>query len=129
VAPSIGVNKDQFFVELDALGEAEVRARLASLAFSDFNEKGRYAREWLTRKDQQREAESARRNEEFQASQAATASRAADAAERAASEAKRASDAAERQAEAAERAVTMAKIANTIAVIALIVAAISLLRP
>lgn len=118
---SIGVNKEEFLKELEALGVEEVRARLASKLYTDLNEKGLFAREWLVRKDQRREAESSRRNVAFQAEQALTASRAADAAERAA-------EAAERQATTAERATRIAMAALIVAIISGIFSLVALFR-
>src|SRR5947199_5072066 len=90
--------------ELETVGEAEVKIRLASKFYSDLNMKGAIAREWLQRRELARAAE-----------QAADASRAAEAALRAADAAERSADAAERQASSADRA-------SRIAIAALVVA-------
>jgi hypothetical protein len=68
---SIGsVNKEKFFAELEALGENEVRGRLAARTYTDLNEKARFAREWLACKDQLRDAELERRKDALHSEQA-----------------------------------------------------------
>jgi ribosomal protein L9 len=55
--------KEQFWAELERLGEDEVRVKLATKIYSDVNERGGLAREWLLRKDQARQSERLSRNE------------------------------------------------------------------
>jgi hypothetical protein len=43
--------KEQFWAELDNHGEDEVRVKLATKIYTDLNEKGALAREWLHRKE------------------------------------------------------------------------------
>jgi hypothetical protein len=46
--------KEQFWSELEAVGEDEVRTRLAAKIYGEANHKAPLAREWLRRKDQER---------------------------------------------------------------------------
>jgi hypothetical protein len=111
--------KETLWAELEALGEDEVRVRLATKFYTDVNERGGLAREWLQRRELARAAESERRKDAFQAEQAATASRALEAASRAA-------DAADRQARTAEKAARTAIAALVVAIIAIIVSLFAL---
>jgi len=45
------LTKEEFWAELDALGETEVRVRLQNKTYTDLNEKGSFAREWLLRRE------------------------------------------------------------------------------
>jgi hypothetical protein len=57
VPPKTTWTKDEFFAELDEAGEDEVRVRLATKIYTDVNEKGALAREWLQRRELSRTAE------------------------------------------------------------------------
>jgi uncharacterized protein (DUF3084 family) len=98
---------EQFFEQLDALGEDKVRVRVASGAYSTTNKKLQLAIEWLRSKDQSRDLE-------LESERTAIAKRAAEAATRAA-------DAAAEQSRLARTANTRATIALAIAVISAIV--------
>jgi hypothetical protein len=111
--PSIGVSREEFLAELEALGETEVRIRLINKTYTDINEKAAFAREWVHRKELARTAVAETRNEALTSAQLDAALRASAAAERAA-------DAAERSARAAEKPNTRATIANIIASVALV---------
>ena len=113
--------KEQFWKELDDVGEDEVRVRLATRYYTDLNERGGLAREWIQRKDLSRAAESERARDAFQAEQALAASRAVKAADRAA-------DAAERQANTAERATRIAIAALIVAIVAAILSLVAMTR-
>jgi hypothetical protein len=43
--------KEQFWSELDKIGESEVRLRLATKQYSDANERGPLAQEWLRQRE------------------------------------------------------------------------------
>src|ERR1700730_18256241 len=103
--------QEQFWRELEKLGEDEVRIRLSHKFYSDANDEG-LAREWLQRKELARAAELEHRRGEREAAQVEAAARAFAAAERAA-------DAAERSARASEKPNRMAAIAIMIAATAL----------
>ena len=45
------LTKEEFWAELDTLDETEVRIRLQNKVYSDINERGAFAREWLLRRD------------------------------------------------------------------------------
>ena len=45
------LTKKEFWAELDALGETEVRIRLQNKIYTDLNEKGSFAREWILRRE------------------------------------------------------------------------------
>ena len=98
--------------EFEAIGETEVKIRLANKFYSDLNQKGALAREWLLRR------ELARAEEHTMAAARASvaATRAAAAADRAALASERSAEAAERQASTTERA-TRAAIGALIATI------------
>jgi hypothetical protein len=108
----------QFWTELEQLGEKEVRVRLANKSYFDSGREG-LAREWLQQKEIARAAELERRRAEREAAQVEVSARALAAA-------KAAADAAERSARAAEKPNTRAVIAIMIAATALIVSMLSL---
>lgn len=101
--------------EFETIGEDEVKIRLASKFYSDLNERGSLAREWLLRKELARAAE-----------QSSAALRASEAATRAAAAADRSADAAERQASTAEKATRIAIAALSVAIIAAIISLFAL---
>jgi hypothetical protein len=45
------LTKQEFWAELEAIGETEVRVRLQNKIYSDLNEKGSFAREWILRRE------------------------------------------------------------------------------
>jgi hypothetical protein len=61
--------KEQFWAELEKLGPDEVRVRLATKYYSDVNERGLLAREWLHRLDLAAEAEVERKRDSSSAEQ------------------------------------------------------------
>jgi hypothetical protein len=95
---------EQFWAELEGLGEQEVRIRLAKQVFGTVGDKKAVVEEWLRHKERSREAASNAEQTEI---------------------ARSAKDAAWAAAEAARDAATQAKTANTRATIALVIAAIS----
>ena len=70
--------QEEFWSELEQLGENGVRIRLANKLYSDVNE--RLAREWLQQKELARAAELERRRGEREAAQLEAAARASAAA-------------------------------------------------
>ena len=104
------IDPDQFFAELEELGEDEARKRLASERIYG-GDKRPLVVEWLRQKDQKREDSSSREQIAIAREAAAAARDSADAARDAADEAK-----------AANR---LAKQANTIAKIAIAIAAMA----
>ena len=92
---------EEFFADLDDLGEAVVRERLIAGIYGSGNQKKELAQEWLRRREIAREAAA-------ESEKVAIAARAADAASRAAS--------------AAEEQARLARTANTRATIALVIA-------
>lgn len=95
---------DQFWSELDELGEEVVRKRVIAKVYGSGNNKLELAQEWLRRKEQSRDSA-------FKAEQTDIA--------------RSAKDAAWSAAEAAREAAKQAKAANTRATIALVIATIS----
>ncbi|HEY7301598.1 MAG TPA: hypothetical protein VH684_27215 [Xanthobacteraceae bacterium] len=63
VPPKTTWTKEEFWAELDEIGEDEVRVRLATKYYSDVNERGPLAREWLQRRELSRAAEVERSRE------------------------------------------------------------------
>jgi hypothetical protein len=98
----------EFFAKLDAMGEAEVRARLKG---REWGVRERQVHHWLEGREAAKAASGEERDE-----------RAVRAAEDSAAQATRAADAAERSAKAAESADRTAKRSLWIALFALIVA-------
>lgn len=47
----MAIRQDEFWKELEELGEIEVRVRLGTKIYGDLNEKGALAREWLHRRE------------------------------------------------------------------------------
>jgi hypothetical protein len=116
-----------FLVELEALGEDEVRFRLHAGAYSNVAEQMQFAKDWLHRKERDRARIS-------NAEAVSAASRAATAAERAAEAAAEQSlssaelaRASAQQARIANDALTIARIAAAVSAIALIVSILGLL--
>jgi len=107
--------KEEFWAELDEVGETEVRVRLATKIYGDINNKGSLAREWLMRKDQARESARELRNEASRVEQIDIA--------------RSAKDAAWAAARAAEKANTRATIALIIATISTIIAIVGFILP
>lgn len=109
------LTKEEFWTELEALGEDEVHTRVHTKIYSEANNKLPLAKEWLRLKEKNRQGAKDAANLE---------------AARSASEAaKRAAAAAESQADTARRALKTAKIATGIAAAAMIIAAISIFVP
>lgn len=104
------LNRDQFWAELDELGEDEVRGRFASERVYDSGKRP-LVQEWLRRKDQERKDALNREQIEIARDAAASARDAADSARAAANE--------------AQAANKIAKIAIAIAAIAAIIAIVS----
>ena len=105
----------QFWAELDALGEETVRERVVVGAYGSGHNKKELAQEWLRRKDQARALS-------LELDRMGIASKAAQAAIQAADAASRAAEAAEEQGRLARSASTRATLAVVIAVIAAIIA-------
>ena len=104
---------EQFYMELEELGEGKVRERLAAKIYSSVNHKKELAEEWLRRIEKACQ-------DELEKDKLAVARAAA-------SEASRASSAAERAASAAESQAETARNAKNIAIAAAIIAAISIM--
>jgi hypothetical protein len=106
---------EQFWAELDALGEEKVRERAVVGAYGSGHNKKELAQEWLRQKDQARALS-------LELDRMGIASKAAEAAIQAADAASRAAEGAEEQARFARSANTRATLALVIAVISAIVA-------
>ncbi len=103
---------DEFFAELEALGENRVRERLIGGVYGSGNSKKELAQEWLRRLETARETS-------LESDKVAIATRAADAATRAA-------DAAAEQARLARSANTRATVALIIAIITAAIATLDI---
>ena len=116
----------QFWSELDHLGEEEVRLRLANQSYGH-NGREELVREWLQKKQIDRAAEAALRRAEKDTAQMETSARVIAAIDRAVKTAEQSASASERSASASEKSNTRASIAIMLAATALIVSILSLL--
>jgi hypothetical protein len=82
--------KDQFWAELDELGEDEVQTRVLTKRYTDGNHKLSLAREWLAKRERDRQEAREAERMAFAKAEAEAASRAAIAAERSAAAAEQA---------------------------------------
>ncbi len=119
--------KEQFWAELDALGEEEVRVRVVTKRYGNASAKRSLAEEWLRSKDQEHKDSSAAEQIAVARDAANAARDAADSARDNVSAARDAADAAWVAAREAKTANKIAKAAVIMAMIAIIVSIVSML--
>jgi hypothetical protein len=120
---------ERFFAELDRLGAAVVRQRLAAGAWGKSGQKAKLARQWLADNDRRRQGSALPLSDRSPPAVAAQQEAWRDGSEpfTPRDAARRSADAAERSADDAEAALAIARDANFRAALALAIAAASLI--